>query len=172
MNEVITSALKDFFTSLLKNLFASVSKQCSPLKLKIKHQRESKKATFTVEIDNGNSCYKCEIQHEKSNSSFFIGFLFRNDDDKPQLFISVDNVHLIWNCKYLYATQTCNVEVPSNEEGEVWYTAAESINKEYFSETTSETRKDEIIEQILTEVVKSLNDQCSSNEETAPADSA
>jgi hypothetical protein len=44
-----------------------------------------------------------------------------------------------------------------NEEGELWFTLDETINDEYFSDASPDTRKNEIIAQILTEVAKDLD---------------
>jgi len=146
--------------SVLKDLFTRVKKAVPQLGLEIEHQQESKNETFTVEIGKNGSCCKRKIHHKKSNTSFSIGILRKEGDNKSQLFISANNACMLLSGKYLLATPICCNEEPSNEEGEVWYTAAESINKDYFSETTSETRKDEIIEQILMEVVKNLDGYC------------
>ena len=147
--------------SVIRNFFTSVKKAATLPKLGLKYERkrETKKETHTVELNDDVVCMKHELLHEKSNTSFSIGILVKKDDNKPLLFISINIARMLSSCKYLLATQTCCDEEPSNEEDEVWYTAAESLNNEYFSETTSETRKDEIIEQILTEVAKSLDDQ-------------
>ena len=146
----VFSVIGDFATRVLKAVLK--------LDLIFDCQWKSKKAP-TLGITKGGSCFQHELLHEKSNASFSIGFLWNKDDTKSQLFISVNNAHMLLSGKYLFATPICHNEEPSNEEGEMWYTASESINNDYFSETTSESRKDEIIEQILTEVVKSLNDQ-------------
>ena len=144
------------FFSEIEDFLVRVFKAIPKLTLTFDHQQESKKEA-TLEIGKNGACIKRKLHNKKSSTSFSIGISVSVGDNKLQLFISVNNAHLLLAGKYLLPTPTCCNEEPSNEEGEICYTASELINNDYFSETTPESRKDEIIEQILTEVVKSLN---------------
>lgn len=154
----IVTAIKDFI--------AGINKAIQHIGVTHANQTESTKEKLTVESDKNYLCIKSEMYHKKSNTSFSIGFLMKNDYIKPKLFISVNNVHLLEQCIYLSPTLSCPNEELCTEKGEMWYTAAEQINDDYFSETTDETRKDEIIEQILTEVVKSIDNSHKHNNDS------
>jgi len=164
MNEFI----KFFLT--IKDFVARVSKVVQFVKdLLPGLKTESEKETYTFESEENGVSTKLKVTHEKSNTTFHIGMLLKNDKDKPEMFISINGIDLIFNCTYLPATPLCSGGEQCNENVEVRYFAIEKINEEYFSETTTEDRKDEIIEQILTEVSEALSSQCTSGEQTNQA---
>jgi len=152
--------------SKIRDFAARVSKVIPHLSLELKFHREteSKKETFTAEIGKNSLFSKQEIMHKKSKTSFSIGIYINIEKNKSELFISINSVDMLMNYKYLLATPLCSGEEQCNEDGEVRYNAIETINEEYFSEKTSEARKDKIIEQILTEVAENLNNNCSPDE--------
>jgi hypothetical protein len=159
MNEFIKIFLtiKDFVTRISK-VIQFVKDLLPGLKT------ESEKETYTFESEENGVSTKLKVTHKKSNTSFHIGMLLKNDKDEPELFISINNIDMILKCTYLAATPLCSGGEECNGNGEVRYFANKEINEEYFSETTTEDRKDEIIEQILTEVSEAINNQCSSGE--------
>jgi len=147
MNEFIKILLsiKDFVERVLKAV-QSIKDLLPGLKT------ESEKETYTFKLEKNGASTKLKATHKKSKTTFHIGMLLQNDKDKPELFISVNNAHLLLSHKYLAATPLCSGSEECNDDGEVRYMAVEAINNEYFSEKTTEARKDEIIKQILSEV--------------------
>jgi len=159
MNEFIKILLT------IKDFVARVSKAVQFVKdLLPGLKTESEKETYTFESEENGVSTKLKVTHKKSNTSFHIGMLLKNDKDEPELFISINNIDMLNNCTYLAATPLCSGGEECNENGEMRYFAKEQINEEYFSETTTEDKKDEIIEQILTEVAEAISNQCSSGE--------
>jgi hypothetical protein len=160
MNEwlKIFLSIKDFAERILKVI------QHTPICLGIESETELKEENFMAEINKDGVSYGHKIKHKKSKTKFSIGFHINVDKNKPELFIFVNNAHMLSVCKYLLPTPTCSGKEQCNENGEMRYNAIESINEKYFSETTSAEEKDKIIEQILTEVVEELNKQCSQDE--------
>jgi hypothetical protein len=153
--------------SIISVFIARIKKVQISLGLNVDPQNGSTKKTFTVEISVNDLCFKCEIHHIKSNAKFHFGIVIKTEKISSELFIFVNNLRLLYeNHKYLMVTPICSTEEPSNVEGEMWYTAARQINDEYFSETTTEIRKDEIIKQILTEVIENLDEHYSRNMES------
>jgi hypothetical protein len=153
VNEVIKiiSVLWDLGKRILK---------ADPLRNKeIEHSNESTEAVFSAETGKNGTCIKYKFRHKKSNTKFHFGIMVNEEKDTLELFISVNNAHMLADYKYLPAPPLCPTEKPGNEEGEVWYIANEQINNEYFYETTPEARKDEIVEQILMQVAASLDEQ-------------
>jgi hypothetical protein len=143
--------------SLLRDLVEGIKK--SPLiqlGLEVEHHGESTKETLTAETGKNGSCFKREIQHKESTVKFHIGFLKKDGKDKPELFVSINNVRLLEIAKYHTAPLFGSAGEQGNEEGELWFTVTEQVNDEYFSDATPEARKDEIVAQILTEVAENL----------------
>ena len=156
----IFSVLKDFLARVF-----NITKPQSPSKDTIlEHNAEYKKETCTAKVHKNGISFKQKIIHKKTNISLHIGFHVDSEKDKFGLFISINNVNMLMNCKYLAATPLCSGGEQCSDDGEVRYYAIEQINKEYFSDTTTEDRRDEIIEQILTEVAEVFSNQCSTGE--------
>ncbi|MDR2597950.1 MAG: hypothetical protein LBC76_11610 [Treponema sp.] len=160
MNKFIKILLtvKDFVARVLKAV-ESIKDLSPGLKT------ESEKETYTFNLEKNGATTSVKFTYKKSKTEFHIGMLLQNDKDNPELFVSVNNAHLLSGYKYLAATHLCSGGEEFNENGVVRYMAIEQINNEYFSETTTEARKDEIIEQILSEVAEALSGQCATGEQ-------
>ena len=160
MNELLNIflSIKDFVERILRVI------QQKTLCLEIENETELKEENFTTEINKERLSYKNKIKYKKLKINFSIGFQINANKNKNELFVFVNNGYLISICKYLSPTPSCSGKEQCDENGEMQYTAIESINEKYFSETTSAEEKDKIIEQIITEVVEELNKQCSQDE--------
>jgi hypothetical protein len=156
MNEFIKILLKikDFNARCLK-----VTQSFKDILHGIKTELEKETYTFEFKFEKNSVSTKMKITHKKSNTTFHIGILVENNKDEPELFLSINGIDMLYNCTYLSATPLCSGREQCSENDEVQYFANKEINEEYFSETTTEDRKDEIIKQILTEVSEALSKQ-------------
>jgi hypothetical protein len=144
----IFTRLKEFFDNL-KNAIAKIPE----LKIDVRWQ----KVSVTVEMGKNGWVFKIKISHKKSGWSFHIGILIKKG--KENLFLSFDDAQMLMQYKYPLSLPLCSAQEPGNDETEVWFVVDEPYNEEFFKAETTETRKKEIIAQILTGVVETLDNQ-------------
>jgi hypothetical protein len=143
--------------TVLKNLFSNLKNAVAKIQgLEIDSNRTAEKKSVTVETGKNGCCVKIKMAHEQSDCSFHIGILIKKD--KENLFLSFDEAHMLARHEYLQSLPFCSEKEPGNDETEVWFVVAEPYNEEFFKAETTETRKEEIIAQILTGVVETLDD--------------
>jgi hypothetical protein len=141
--------------NLLGNLENALTKISSP---GIDWNRKSSKESLSVEMGKNGNCFKIKIKHEKSDCTFHIGILVKKDKDKEKLFFSFDEAHILAHYKYPQALPLCSPKESGNDEAEAWFVVADPYNEEFFNAETTETRKEEIIAQILTGVIETLEE--------------
>jgi hypothetical protein len=147
----------DKIATVLKN-FLNILRKAASNNLELDFDLTSETNSVSVEISEKGSCTKVKVTSREYSIKFHIGLLVKKGEDKIGLFLSFDLAHMLLHYQCLLELPFCSAKEPGNAEAEEWFIVAEPYNEEFFNEETTETRKVEIITQILSGVVENLVD--------------